>query len=274
MIKNLENTDPNVIVDCLHEAFSDYVVPMKMPHEYWINRWNAARIDYSLSFGYFDNGKLVGFVLHGIDNREGKLCFFNMGTGVIPSHRGQKIVKQIYDSCYHELLRSGCERGVLEVIQSNEKAIKSYKSVGFELELELISFNGRPLSYTHPYNFSEVIPERIERYLDLINHNLSWEHTPKTVMYDKSQFTFYEMHKSDETIGFAILKKSNNNVTIFGVKDGNWNKYGAPLFSEIQKKHPEFKIINIDTRDIDLINFFEENKFSVLIKQFEMKLEM
>lgn len=274
MIKNLKNTDPHDIVDCLHASFADYVIPMKMPYDYWIMRWKAAQIDYSLSFGYFEGEKLVGFVIHGVGNQDGKFSFFNMGTGVLPSHRGQRIVKQIYDTCYHELLRSGCEQGLLEVIQSNEKAIKAYKSVGFELDLELISYQGRSITYTHPFNFSEVIPERIERYLDLINHNLSWEHTPKTIMFDKSLFSFYEMHYENDLLGFSIVKKSNKNVTCFGVKDGNWNKYGAPLFSEIQKKHLEYKIINIDTRDHELINFFEENKFKVLIKQFAMRLEM
>ncbi len=274
MIKSLESTDPNDIVDCLNEAFLDYIIPMKMPYEYWISRWDAARIDYNLSFGYFDNGKLVGFVLHGIDQKEDKTSFFNMGTGVLPSHRGQRIVKQIYDICYHELLRSGCEQGLLEVIQSNNKAIKAYQSVGFALDLELISFKGRSINYTHNFIFSEVIPERLDRYLDYIEHRLAWEHTPQTIMYDKSQFTFYEMHKENSLLGFAIIKNLNLDVTIFGVKDGNWKKYGAALFSEIQKRHSEYKIINIDSRDTELINFFEENKFKVLIKQFEMKLEM
>jgi len=274
MIKNLKNTEPHTIIDCLHEAFSDYLLPMNMPYDYWISRWQAARIDYSLSFGYFDNNKLVGFVLHGVDQIEGKLSFFNMGTGVIPSHRGQKIVKKIYDTCYHDLLKNGCDQGVLEVIQGNTKAIKAYQSVGFVLDLELISYKGRPLSFEHTYNFSEVKPERLDRYFELIYHRLAWEHRPEVIMHDKNQFIFYEMHQNNITLGFAIVKKSNLNVPIFGVKDGDWNNYGLPLFSEIQKRNKEFKIINIDTRDTGLINFFEENKFQVLVKQFEMKLEM
>jgi len=38
MIKNLIRTDHKDIVDCLHEAFSDYPLPIKMPYDYWKNR--------------------------------------------------------------------------------------------------------------------------------------------------------------------------------------------------------------------------------------------
>ena len=274
MIKSLENVSANEIIECFNNAFADYSISMTMPDDYWINRWNAAGIAYDLSFGFFDNGKLVAFVLHGIRTVDDKLSFFNMGTGVVPSHRGQRIIKQIYDVCYHELLKAGCQQGLLEVIQTNTKAIKSYQSVGFELESELISFKAKPLEITHNFNFSEVRPESLERYSTLQHSRLAWEHSNETIAFDLDHFRFFELHNGEKTLGYIIAKKANSSVVQLGVDSDDWEKYGEPLLSSFCNEISEYKIINIDAKDYALINFLESRGFQVLLKQFGMRLSI
>ena len=58
-IKSLEDCLKVDIVDCLHLAFSDYMIPMKASVEYWKNRWMAGGIQYHLSFGCFNKNELV-----------------------------------------------------------------------------------------------------------------------------------------------------------------------------------------------------------------------
>ena len=64
---------------------------------------------------------------------ENKFTAFNSGTGVVPKYRGRRIVKQLYDFAIPELLKRGVEKCGLEVIKENEKAIKAYRRVGFEI---------------------------------------------------------------------------------------------------------------------------------------------
>ncbi|NNE13995.1 MAG: GNAT family N-acetyltransferase [Saprospiraceae bacterium] len=272
MIKSLENIAPEKIIDCLHLSFSDYTLPVKMSYAYWVERWGAARIDYALSFGYFDLDDLVGFVLHGIDTRYDKISFFNMGTGVIPAFRGRKIVKQIYDMCYHNLVRAGCEQGLLEVLQNNNIAIRTYQSVGFKLSQELISYHGKAVDYPNDFIFIKIDDYNVEDYNHLKTRHLSWEQTDATITYNPNEFDCYELRFGNNLYGFAIIKKSNGNLTQFGVQNGNWTKLGLTLFDHISKSSPKYRIVNIDKRDTDLISFFKNNNFEEQLKQFEMRL--
>lgn len=274
MIKNLVDISPKVIIDCLTKSFADYTIPMPSSQLYWENRWDAAGIDYNLSYGFFSNNTLVGFVLHAVGTIDNKRSFFNLCTGVIPEFRGQRIVKKIYDTCYHDLLKSGFEQGFLEVLQSNSKAIRAYQSVGFNLNLELISYNNAGLNPIDNLHLKPVPFHSIDKYAKFKNHHLAWEHRDNIILKNPSLFDFYELHQLDQIIGYAIIKKDSKNILQFGVLDGEWDKHGSDLFGLLHKIDPNLKIINIDTRDKALISFFNKNNFKVLIKQFEMLLEV
>jgi len=86
-IKNLADTNFQSIVDCFNEAFANYFVPIHATFEYLTLRWKGARIDPSLSFGVFDDDKIVAFMFIGVDEHYGKLTAHNDGTGVIPACR-------------------------------------------------------------------------------------------------------------------------------------------------------------------------------------------
>ena len=96
-IRPLTDCPLSQIVDCLGEAFENYFVKMPSDVEFWRNRFKAARVDYNLSYGVFDQDGLVAFIIHGIDQHLGQKTAFNTGTGVIPSFRGRQLVDKIYE---------------------------------------------------------------------------------------------------------------------------------------------------------------------------------
>ena len=96
IVKHLGHTDFNTIMACFLSAFENYFVKMPTDPKYYKQRWKAAKVNFNLSYGMFDNDKLVGFIINAIDERYGEYIAFNTGTGVIPEYRGQKIVKSIY----------------------------------------------------------------------------------------------------------------------------------------------------------------------------------
>lgn len=272
MIKSLIDIDRQLIVDCLHHSFSDYALPMKATTEYWLSRWDAARIDYDLSYGYFYENKFAGFILHGIDIVENKEAFFNMGTGVIPEFRGNRIVKQVYEYCLPILRQKGIEEGYLEVLCDNEKAIKAYQSTGFSISNKLFCYSGLPLEKTHIYQGSIASQVEIEKYKALSQLHLSWEQTDQTIIFDPSMFTAIELKHGDTLVAFAIIKTSNQNLTQFGVLDQDWGKYGKALFSEVYQHFEKYKLINIDERDEGVNSYLIKNKFPGLLNQYEMKI--
>ena len=83
-----------------NDAFSDYIIKFTATEEYLKTRWEAAAVNFDLSFGAFKNNKLIGFIIHGIDKQNGINTAFNVATGVIPEHRGKRIVKEIIMTQY------------------------------------------------------------------------------------------------------------------------------------------------------------------------------
>ncbi len=140
IITNLTSTDLGDITNTFNAAFSDYIIQFIATEEYLQNRWEAAGVNFELSFGAFIDNKLVGFIIHGIDIWDGLKTAFNVGTGVIPEHRGKKIVKKLYNHALPVLKSHGIKQCRLEVIQNNEKALRAYKSIGFKEKRELLCF--------------------------------------------------------------------------------------------------------------------------------------
>jgi hypothetical protein len=83
-----------------NDAFSDYIIKFTATEEYLKTRWEAAGVNFDLSFGAFKNNKLNGFIIHGIDKQNGINTAFNVATGVISEHRGKRIVKEIMMTQY------------------------------------------------------------------------------------------------------------------------------------------------------------------------------
>ena len=106
IITHLGHTDFNVIMECFLSSFEGYFVKMPTDYNYYKQRWKAAGVNFELSYGMFDDDKLVGFIIHAIDERGGALTAFNTGTGVIPDYRGKRIVKSIYNYAIPELLKN------------------------------------------------------------------------------------------------------------------------------------------------------------------------
>ena len=132
-VRHLGDMDFGTIMECFLVSFANYFVQMPTDHAYYKQRWKAAGVQYELSFGMFDGERLVGFIINAIDTRQGHLTAYNSGTGVIPEYRGQRIVKTIYEHAIPELRKKGITKCQLEVITENEKAIKSYKGIGFTI---------------------------------------------------------------------------------------------------------------------------------------------
>ena len=133
IVKKLGNIAFETIIDCFLKSFKNYYVELPTDINYYKQRWELAKVDFNLSYGMFDNEKLIGFIINAVDERNGIKIAFNTGTGVLPEYRGKRIVKSIYDDAIPDLKKNGITKCSLEVITDNMKAIKSYQSIGFEI---------------------------------------------------------------------------------------------------------------------------------------------
>lgn len=271
-ILNLNNVTLEELVDCFLLAFENYYVKMPSNKDYYERRWKAAKVDYDLSYGMFDNGRLVGFIIHAIDDRFGIKTAFNTGTGVIPEFRGQRIIKSIYDFAINDLRYNGIEKSTLEVIQENKKAIKAYQGVGFKVCKEYSCFSGNITIDSHEEIKLEKIDKREFDWDSVHNQNYySWDFQKETIV--ERAYSFYHVIHDAKPESYFIFNEENKYIAQFDLFENKKNSW-VRLFQGIKQISNEVKIINVDNRLVDKLYMINKVKIPRTVDQYEMELEI
>ena len=271
-VKNLADTSLDQIIGCFLAAFENYYVPMPQDKTYYKNRWKAAKVDLNFSYGMFDDGNLVGFLIHAIDKRNGFLTAYNTGTGVIPVYRKKKIVNSMYQYALKDLAKNRIERVTLEVVTKNKIAIKSYESIGFKKVKLLKCFKG---------------PIRIERanlleLKEIEYQNINWNKLPNQQLYSwdnqkesllEGNYHYYELLNGDEIESFFVINKDIGYLAQFDVLIKNTNAWNR-LFSAIKQLSSYIKVNNVDEQLKDKLNALSSIGLKNTLDQYEMQLNL
>lgn len=271
IVKKLGNTSFKIIFDCFQKAFVNYFVKMPDNLEYFKNRWANEGVNFDLSFGVFDGDELIAFILHAIDEREGKLTAYNAATGIIPDYRGKKLIKHMYNKFLPILKVKNIEQSILEVICDNEKAIKAYQSVGFEIIKNYKCYRGK-LSLEKTQEFrNEKIEINSETWQNLSQTHFSWSNHKKVL--SNSFVDMYFVYQNIEKIGYFVINKDKNMLHQFDVFE-NESKYWQILFQGINHITSSLKILNVDEEENHKIQVLENLELDNYINQYEMYLKL
>ena len=281
LIKNVEDLVLEEFTTCFNEAFSDYVIPFQVSLEQLADKFAGAGVIYQLSFGAFDQDKQVAFVMHGIGDHNGKRTAFNTGTGVVPLYRGRRLVEQIYRHAIPILKKHHIQKCLLEVIQTNDKAIKAYTAIGFQIHRELVCFKGR-IDVTLPddHSFTSIATVRLEEFdwtsvHSYWNFEPSWEQSVHAILRNPHLYDVVTIREENKICGYAVIKSANGAVLQFGVLQEKRNQgFGRSLFHWIGKRYPTITVNNVDKRDRNCIRFLQEVGLDIYIEQYEMQKEL
>lgn len=264
-IKALANLPVEEVITCFLTAFESYFVKLPADVEYWKNRFTIARVDWSLSYGMFEEEKLVGFIINGIDNHNGRLSAYNTGTGILPEYRGKAIVDQLYRHAIPLLKEHGVEKCLLEVICENERAIKVYERIGFSIKRKLISFSGT----LHKNSSAEELQKSdFSAVLDLDLYkpeHYSWDNSAEAVKMQKGVSTFYPGRQNPPESYLSI--DAAGNIIQVESEYGDYEKLLKAAGNVVQ----EVKLKNVDSGRSGLIEALQKLHFSKTVGQFEME---
>ncbi|MEO6901691.1 MAG: GNAT family N-acetyltransferase [Bacteroidia bacterium] len=275
--RSLKDTTLNDLTETFNSSFENYFVPLKLSEEQLRSKLKMDNTKLELSIGAFHKDKLIGFILHGIDDIDGKLTCYNGGTGVIEKYRGMKITSKMYSTILPIIKEAGVKKITLEVISKNVNAIKVYEGIGFLNKRKVDSYKGSfPLKPNND-NWNVISPKtidlnKIKQYWTFIP---TWQSTCGSLERQKELLINYVVEHHNEIIGYLIINKLNGKVLQFAVKEAYRHQgIGTTLFQKAMLLKNDLMVYNVDERDMETRGFLKKNGMNYLLSQFEMELTL
>jgi GNAT superfamily N-acetyltransferase len=270
-VKSLASVSFDTLMDCFHQSFKGYFVKMPDDNMYFKNRWQAAKVDYDLSFGIFDEDQLVGFIINAVDIRNGKKIAYNTGTGVLPAYRGQKIVKRLYDLAFPIWEEHGIQTYTLEVITKNHGAIKAYEHVGFQIIKTFHCFQKTfETAHTSSIRLTPVDTSVFDWSYSKREDLYSWDNQKEAIHRNTALSYFYAMSNND-IIGYVIADTSKGYIAQIEAFPNLVETY-TNILKALTSFQLNWRINNIDNRLSEKIEAFTRFGFENNIDQYEMLL--
>ncbi|MBB6611237.1 GNAT family N-acetyltransferase [Pontibacter sp. Tf4] len=276
--------DMPVLHQIFLNAFADYIVPIQLTEEQFYTKLKREGIEPAFCVGAYSGGKMVGFILTGLGEYQGKPTAYNAGTGVLPAHRGHHLTRKMYEVLLPKLRESGLERGLLEVIQENEPALRSYKAIGFQVTRSLDCFRARKeellLSGTPPddITITEVTKPDWATYRHLWDVEPAWQHTASAISRSPDQKIILEARdEQEELTGYLVLFPKTGAIAQLAVaKDKREQGIGKELLRNAVAltSAPALLLINVDAGAVSFKSFLKRRYFNRFLGQFEMELDL
>lgn len=276
--KTLENTGTSDILDCFNLAFSDYKVPTKLALSQLENKIMSENILKEYSIGAFDNGRLVGFILHGYDLVNNREALYNAGTGVIPEYRGQKITERMYAFGIPGFKAAGIKDIYLEVITDNLPAVTVYKRIGFQTIRTVDCYRGNISAENKEIEPVACIIESCDwaALQNFWDFKPTWQNSVKTILRNKANLEMWCIRKEDEIKGYLVYIPDRKRIQQFAVHpDSRRKKFASSLFNHIASLHgTDVGVINVDENN-EVVRFFLHSLgLEDYLQQFEMRLTL
>jgi ribosomal protein S18 acetylase RimI-like enzyme len=282
--RTLEESAIPEVHQCFLDAFSDYIVDIRTS-ETMFRELNALRaVDYGLSLGAFIGKRMVGLTLNAKDQWNGKWTAYDAGTGVIPAFRGRGISRGMMQKAFELLAAQSFENYVLEVITRNEKALKLYQSLDFQItrRLECLVLKGalqlRVDQRDHAVR--DVRPDEIRRleeaFLAEAKYGFlpSWQNGWNTIRRRPDLYRLVASWEGGQCLGYGIIGAGRGGIAQLWVRrDRRRQGLGSALLREVISRSPGQKTyswVNVDERAEHTLSFLKAVGFTEQLAQFEM----
>ena len=260
-------------------AFADYTLPFRLSYQQFLEKFiHKLNINLSLSVGTFYKGELIAFIFTSTDIYLGQKTAYNGGTGVVPGHRGNSLTTRMYEYLWPQFEKEEITQAALEVITTNEKAIKSYKKCGFTIQKlyhcfrlkadNLIIDRSNPSISIGPQAIAnwplyDAMLDWQPSYLDssrVLKHNIAREHIA-------------EARIGNTVVGYIIFQPNASRISQLAVSKSHRGQGIGKELLAYAFQHTASKTItwiNIDKHEEKTIQVLKQWGFENTVDQYEM----
>lgn len=275
--KSLENISIQQLYKCFEAAFAGYEVQHTQAELEKMLKRRGFKAE--LSYGAFDDQKLVSFTFNGLGNYNGLLTAYDTGTGTIPEYRRRGIAAKVFEYAENDLKKHGIQQYLLEVLQHNPQAANLYKNAGFEVSREFDYFYQdknelifEPSKLLSLEKIKELKPSDIEAEQFCDFHH-SWQNSTESILRYPQIFKLIGYYENHELTGYLVFDPTAGDITQIAVHTSHRRKgVGTTLINYAAQfiSHKEVQLINSDSRDTVIPKFLESLNIPHRGKQFEM----
>lgn len=267
MFRTLTDGDFDAVVNCFKESFSDYVVPFSLTAPQLREICARRAVIFELSVGAFDGGRLVGFTLNGFDGQTA----YDSGTGVVPSHRRQGLARDMMQFVLPRLRDAGARRYLLEVIETNTRAVALYESLGFTTTRPLTCWK-----YATGASAGAVIRpidagwQSFDSFRDVAP---SWQNSEVSIRRARDPRVILGAFEGDLLTGYAIVFSQTHDLAQLAVRRTHRRRgIGSALLDRAAAEaEGTMRILNVDARDAGIDAFLRARGADQFIRQREME---
>lgn len=277
-LKSLDKTSFDELFEAFEEAFADYET--RLDKDGLRAMLKRRGFDPSLSFGAFDEGRLVSFTCNGIGDFYGTPTAYDTGTGTLKAYRKKGLAAQVFEHSIPHLKEAGMKQYLLEVLQHNEGAVCVYRKQGFEVMREFYYFRTE-LDQMDRETKATGLPCTLQP-IDLTGHESipgfwdfrpSWQNAVGSVQRSPEDFICLGAFTANKLIGYGVFEPASGDVTQLAVNRPYRRKgVGSLLFQKMLGSATcrSVKIVNTDTGCDSVTAFLRAKKIEPTGKQFEM----
>lgn len=264
------------------QGFADYIIKFELTERQFQNHITLNAVDLDRSAGCFDAGKPVGVSLNGFGTWEGMPTVYDAGTTVVPEYRRRGISRAMFDWMIPMFASEGYEQFLLEVITSNEPAVRLYELLGFERTRELLLLEAEPTISLERPSPADVDIREIHRHENIHFASFwdgkpSWQNSLEAIERSVQMKRLFGAFIEDECVGYVIFSAGVGRLAQLAVHREHRRKgIATRLLLEMQKDAPGQKlhVINLDEAMTESVVFFRNLGFKKVLGQFEMLREL
>lgn len=276
--RTLSDVPLETIHRCFVDAFSDYQVKMDLPFEKLRLMLGRRGFDPGLSVGAFDNGVLVGIILNGRREWNGKDTLYDTGTGVVPNYRRQGITRAMFQEVLNLAAGSGLRQYLLEVIRTNTPAVELYRKQGFEIT-RTFGCHKAPKTDTvegmggHEQELTRADELDWDWVQSLWDFRPSWQNSIASVLAVPAAFAAVVAKSGGQPVGYGIVEKRTGDIPQVAVaKPFRGRGIGRAILEGLaaQCEAPNLVMVNVEDGHPAMEAFLGRTGFSPFVGQYEM----
>jgi ribosomal protein S18 acetylase RimI-like enzyme len=290
-IKSLVDCTYSESLTAWNESWTGYFFDMRLDLKRFLSRFERENLHPEASFIAFQDQEPVGFVMNGIEDIKGQRVGWVGGIAVAPAARKYKVGEALMNKSLSTYAELGVDVARLEVIRVNDKALRLYQKLGYEVIDELTHLSCQ-LDRQHTLDFSpfdiqsirtaNVYPHELAQ-LSFYNTRASWQTQWLNI---KGAEGMIASDQQSQTLGYALFRIEDKKKGLRAL-----NVYQCELHPQVSdpeqvvvslleaivnktKPNDRIMLTNFSTRKESLMKLLRKLGFNTYVEQYHMEKVM